>query len=97
MSLLPQFSLIDLDRRINVTGTTYYLSTSFPIQFCPGCECGWQDFMTVNLVHGQLRQRLLTSEKLRQVEESMGKEATERFVNSGITGVTPGKVGVFAT
>ena len=48
--------------------------------------------MAVNLAHAQLRRRLLTADKMHRVEQSMGREAAERFADSGITGVTPGKV-----
>lgn len=48
--------------------------------------------MAVNVVHGQLRRRFMTAEKAREVEILMGKRAFDIFVDSGITGVTPGKV-----
>ncbi|CAM9959165.1 unnamed protein product [Ectocarpus sp. 4 AP-2014] len=51
-----------------------------------------EDFMAVNLAHGMLRRRLVTPDKLGMVEETIGKEGAERFLDSGITGVTPGKV-----
>lgn len=49
--------------------------------------------MAVNLAHGMLRRRLVTPEKMTTVEKCVGKEGAERFLESGITGVTPGKVG----
>lgn len=52
-----------------------------------------QDFMAVNLAHGQLRRRLVTPDKMSLVEETVGKQGAEHFLDSGITGVTPGKVG----
>lgn len=48
--------------------------------------------MAVNLAHGMLRRRLVTPDKMGLVEETIGKEGAERFLDSGITGVTPGKV-----
>ncbi|CAM9323675.1 unnamed protein product [Ectocarpus sp. 12 AP-2014] len=48
--------------------------------------------MAVNLAHGMLRRRLVTPDKLGMVEETIGKEGAGRFLDSGITGVTPGKV-----
>ncbi|CAM9310543.1 unnamed protein product, partial [Hapterophycus canaliculatus] len=48
--------------------------------------------MAVNLAHGQLRRRLVTPDKMSLVEETIGKNGAERFLDSGITGVTPGKV-----
>ncbi len=58
---------------------------------------GWgaQDFMAVNLAHGQLRRRLVTPDKMVLVEETIGKQGADRFLDSGITGVTPGKVRAF--
>lgn len=46
----------------------------------------------MNLAHGQLRRRLVTPDKMSQVEETIGKQGADRFLDSGITGVTPGKV-----
>lgn len=54
-----------------------------------------QDFMAVNLAHGQLRRRLVTPDKMILVEGTIGKQGADRFLDSGITGVTPGKVGAF--
>lgn len=51
-----------------------------------------QDFMAVNLAHGELRRRLVTAEHLKRMEAAMGKEDAEMMLGSGITGVTPGKV-----
>ena len=51
-----------------------------------------QDFMAVNLAHAQLRRRLVTASKMLAVTETIGKEGAERFLDSVITGVTPGKV-----
>ena len=51
-----------------------------------------QDFMAVNLAHGQLRRRLVTPDKMSLVEETIGKQGADRFLDSGITGVTAGKV-----
>eukprot|EP00903_Cladosiphon_okamuranus_P016122 g14878.t1 len=51
-----------------------------------------EDFMAVNLAHGQLRRRLVTPDKMSVVEETIGKQGADRFLDSGITGVTPGKV-----
>ncbi|CAN0137123.1 unnamed protein product [Pylaiella littoralis] len=51
-----------------------------------------EDFMAVNLAHAQLRRRLVTPDRMRMVEETIGKQGAERFLDSGITGVTPGKV-----
>ncbi|CAM9603549.1 unnamed protein product [Ectocarpus fasciculatus] len=51
-----------------------------------------EDFMAVNLAHGMLRRRLVTPDKMGLVEETIGKEGAGRFLDSGITGVTPGKV-----
>ena len=51
--------------------------------------------MAVNLAHGQLRRRLVTPDKMILVEETIGKQGADRFLDSGITGVTPGKVRVF--
>lgn len=51
-----------------------------------------QDFMAVNLAHGQLRRRLVTPDKMSLVEKAIGKQGADRFLDSGITGVTPGKV-----
>lgn len=48
--------------------------------------------MAVNLAHGLLRRRLVTPEKMTMVEDTIGKEGADRFLDSGITGVTPGKV-----
>lgn len=48
--------------------------------------------MAVNLAHAQLRRRLVTADKMLAVRETIGKEGAERFLDSGITGVTPGKV-----
>lgn len=48
--------------------------------------------MAVNLAHGQLRRRLVTPDKMSLVEETIGKDGADRFLDSGITGVTPGKV-----
>lgn len=53
-----------------------------------------QDFMAVNLAHGMLRRRLVTPDKMGLVEETIGKEGAGRFLDSGITGVTPGKVNI---
>lgn len=57
-----------------------------------GASFDVQDFMAVNLAHAQLRKRLMTDEKMQRVEERMGKEAAQLFINSGITGITAGKV-----
>lgn len=48
--------------------------------------------MAVNLAHAQLRRRLVTADKMLAVKETIGQEGAERFLDSGITGVTPGKV-----
>lgn len=49
----------------------------------------------MNLAHGQLRRRLVTPDKMVLVEETIGKQGADRFLDSGITGVTPGKVRAF--
>lgn len=62
-------------------------------RWCGTVRCGAvQDFMAVNLAHAQLRRRLVTPDRMRMVEETVGKQGAERFLDSGITGVTPGKV-----
>lgn len=48
--------------------------------------------MAVNLAHAQLRRKLVTPEKMKAVEDYIGKEGAKRFIASGITGVTVGKV-----
>lgn len=48
--------------------------------------------MAVNVAHGQLRRRLVTADKIQKVQGIMGKDSAERFLDSGITGVTPSKV-----
>lgn len=50
--------------------------------------------MAVNLAHGMLRRRMVTPEQMATVEGCVGKEGLEPFLESGITGVTPGKVRV---
>lgn len=46
----------------------------------------------MNLAHGQLRRHLVTPDKMSLVEDTIGKQGADRFLDSGITGVTPGKV-----
>lgn len=48
--------------------------------------------MAVNLVHGNIRRRLVRPEQETRLRETMGEEGSDRFLASGITGVNPSKV-----